>query len=220
MSNFGKLLIQRKGYISQVYTILAIQLAFTFVIAKFLRDNQQIYNVAIKYFFPLVVLSFLIIFTFALTSKSFYLKLALFSCFAFISGILSIGATKFVSNEVIEVALLSTNGVFIGVSIISLGLTSIGIDLDFMYFILLSWLIGLIVVQFILFFVDVNHKVNKILAIISVILFSTYVAYDTNQMLQKKYDIHPLDRAMFFYLDIENIFTSFVSANLNQNGGK
>ena len=105
-------------------------------------------------------------------------------------------------------------------TVIGLGLASIGIDLNFMTYILLSALIGLIIVRFVLLFVDVNHKVNKYLATFSIILFSIFVAYDTNRMLQKNYSFDQLDTAMSFYLDIENLFTNFVEMNLNQNGGK
>ena len=218
MSNFGKLLNQRKVFIAQVYAILAIQLAITFTIAKYLRNHQPIYKFAIKFFIPLALLSFIIIFMFPFVPS--YFKFGLFCIFSFIFGILSIGATKLVSNEIIEVALLSTIGVFIGMTVIGLGLASIGIDLNFMTYILLSALIGLIIVRFVLLFVDVNHKVNKYLATFSIILFSIFVAYDTNRMLQKNYSFDQLDTAMSFYLDIENLFTNFVEMNLNQNGGK
>lgn len=216
-SNFGKLLIQRKWFIAQVYAILVIQLAITFIITKFLRNNQPIYKFAMKFFIPLLIIPFIIIFVFPYCPYN--VKFLLFCLFSFTFGILSIGASRYVSDELIKVALLSTIGIFIGMMIVGLALASIGINLTFMGFILISILLALIIVQFVLIFVPVSSQVRKYIATFVVILFSMFVAFDTNRMLQKNYNLDALDTAMEFYLDFENLFQNFIQIGLNQNGG-
>ena len=215
MSDFGKRMIKRKGFIAQVYIILAIQLAITYIVAKYLRENQKVYNFAMKFFIPLLIMPFIIIFAFPFCPPN--LKFALFCVFSFIFGILSLSASQYISKEIIEVALISTIGVFLAMTIVGLGLASIGIDLSFMGYILLGALIGLIIVRLVLLFINVSSETYKNVATFSVILFSIFVGFDTNRMLQKNYDIGAIDTAMGFYLDFENLFSNFVEIGLNNN---
>jgi len=211
---FGKLLIQRKNFIAQVYLILTIQIAITFVVAKFLRDNQGVYSIAMRFFIPLLIIPFLILFAFPYVPPG--IKFILFCAFSFILGILSIGANKYVSEEIIEVALLSTVGVFLGMTVVGLGIASMDIDLSFIGFILLVALLGLVIVRIVLLFMPVSSQTYANIATISIVLFSIFVSYDTNRMLNKNNTLDVIDNAMSFYLDIENLFVIFVDIGLNR----
>lgn len=213
--SFGKLLSQRKRFIASVYSILAIQLAITFVVATYLRDNPSVYKFSMKFFIPLLIIPFTIIFAFPFCPPA--LKFGLFCVFSFIFGILSLGASRYVSSEVIEFALLSTLGIFIGMTIFGVILASVGIDLSFMFFMLFCALLGLLVVRIVLLFTPASNYVNKYVATFSVILFSIFIGYDTNRMLQKNYSIDVIDTAMGFYLDIENLFSNFIEIGMNNN---
>jgi len=214
-ASFGKLLIQRKNFIGAVYLVLCIQLAITFIIAKYLRNHQDIYKVALRFFIPLLITPFLIIFAMPYFSQGG--QFILFSAFSFILGILSIGASQYVSTEIIEVALISAVSVFLGMTLIGLGLAALGYDLSFMGFVLLAALIGLLVVRTVFLFVPVSSEKYKNVATFSIVLFSIFVGFDTNRMLQKNYNIGIMQTAMGFYLDIENLFVNFVEMGLNNN---
>ena len=212
--SFSKLLYNRRRFIAQVYLILALQVSITFIVAKYLRENQDIYKFALKFFIPLIILPFMIILAFPYCPQ--YLKLGLFCVFSFILGILSLGASRYIPAELIEVSLISTVSVFVIMTILGLGLASMGIDLSFLYFTLLAVLIGIIIVRIILLFSGVESEVYKAIATFSIIIFSIFVSFDTNRMLQKEYSLDAIDTAMGFYLDIENLFSNFIEMGLNK----
>jgi FtsH-binding integral membrane protein len=51
----------------------------------------------------------------------------------------------------------------------------------------------------------------------SIILFSIFIGFDTNRMLQKNYLVDAIDTAMGFYLDIENLFSNFIEVGMYNN---
>jgi len=215
VTSFGKLLIARKKFICAVYCVLCLQLIITFIVAKYLRTHQTVYKYSIQFFIPLLLIPFIILFALPYFTESG--QFILFCVFSFILGILSIGASQYISSEIIEVAIASTIGVFVGMTIVGLGLAALGYDLSLFAFILLGVLIGLLVVRIVMLFLPVNSYMYRNVAIFSVVLFSIFVGVDTNRMLQKNYDIGIIQTAMGFYLDIENIFTNFVAMNMNNS---
>jgi FtsH-binding integral membrane protein len=86
--------------------------------------------------------------------------------FSFIFGILSLGASRYVSSEVIEFALLSTLGIFVSMTIVGFLFASFNIDLSFMLFILFCALLGLVVVRLVLLFTNTSDYVNEYAAYI------------------------------------------------------
>jgi len=214
VKNFSSLFIQKKYFIGMVYLVLASQLFITFIVAKYLREHQHIYNFAMKFFIPLIIISFIIIFMIPYYSNN--VQFLLFCVFSFILGILSIGASKYVSNEIIEIAIVSSLGVFVAMSIVGIIIAGLGIDLSFTVFLLLIGLIGLIIVRTVLLFLPINSTRYANIATFSIVLFSLFVGVDTNRMLLKN-NVNIIQTAMEFYLDIENLFSNFVEIGLNNN---
>jgi hypothetical protein len=214
MNTFGKLLIQRKQFIGMVYLVLALQLYITFIVAKYLRHNQTTYIFAMKFFIPLIIIPFIILFTLPYCPP--YLKFILFCIFSFVLGILSIGASNYVSEEIIEVALVSAISIFIAMSFVGIFIASMGIDLSFTFFILFTILIGLVIVRLVLLFMTVSSDTYDYIATLSIVLFSLFVGVDTNRMLQKNYNLSVIETAMTFYLDIENLFSNIVELQMNR----
>jgi FtsH-binding integral membrane protein len=62
----------------------------------------------------------------------------------------------------------------------------------------------------------VSSQTYANIATISIVLFSIFVSYDTNRMLNKNNTLDVMDNAMSFYLDIENLFVNFVEIGLNR----
>ena len=54
------------------------------------------------------------------------------------------------------------------------------------------------------------HSTHKVLAVISVIIFSIFIVYYTNNILYND-STDPIAASMDYYLDIINIFTNLVS---------
>ena len=122
-------------------------------------------------------------------------------------------ATFLIPKEFITQALSGTIGVFVAMSIVGIVLASMGIDLGWMGLILLGALIGLIVASLIVMFLDKNKSslLHKTILIIGLILFSIYVIYETNIMLQKDYNQDFINAAVDLYLDFINIFVRILA---------
>ena len=55
----------------------------------------------------------------------------------------------------------------------------------------------------------------KLLAAIGIVIFSAYIIYDTNTILQRNYSGDFITASLDYYLDILNIFTKLVLLNDN-----
>ena len=51
---------------------------------------------------------------------------------------------------------------------------------------------------------------HKIIAIFGLVIFSMYIIYDTNQILQRSYDNDFITASLDYYLDIINIFNNLI----------
>lgn len=98
-------------------------------------------------------------------------------------------------------------------TLLGFGLAMLGINLGFFSYILLCALIGLLVAFVAMLFVPVPKQVYKAVLVIGITLFSVYVAYDTNVILQKEYTGDFIAASISMYLDILNIFTEMIAFN-------
>jgi FtsH-binding integral membrane protein len=60
-------------------------------------------------------------------------------------------------------------------------------------------------------FIPTSSLTKKILVIFSLLLFSVYVVYDTNSILQRNYNGDFITASLDYYLDILNIFSNLLS---------
>ena len=77
---------------------------------------------------------------------------------------------------------------------------------------LLLALLALLVYRISLIFIPVEYNLRKIMFVISILLFSIFIIYDTNVLLLKGKNKDCISFAMDYYLDILNIFSSFLSS--------
>jgi FtsH-binding integral membrane protein len=54
---------------------------------------------------------------------------------------------------------------------------------------------------------------TKTLAVIGIVIFSGYIIYDTNTILQRNYYGDFVQASLDYYLDILNMFTNLVTLN-------
>jgi len=86
--------------------------------------------------------------------------------------------------ESIRAALVSTTAIFVVMTVVAFVLAAMGIDLSFLSYILLAGLIGLVITFIVLLFVHVSKTIAKVVLMIGMVLFSVYIAFDTNIILQ------------------------------------
>lgn len=166
--------------------------------------------------FMLILLTFIIIYALAVIPMPSWLKLILFSAFSYIWGILLASfKLKINDDNLINMAMLGSIGVFLIMFLIGAFLLAFGVALGFNTGLILFFsLLALIIAQIFSLF----HKstmLTKTLAAIGIIIFSGYIIYDTNTILQRNYYGDFIQASLDYYLDILNIFLKIVTLNDN-----
>jgi FtsH-binding integral membrane protein len=208
-NNILKLLKEKQGFLILVFSNLIVQLGITYYI--FLKTDLKQYK---KYQWLIILSLFILIFIIGLVPMPSWLKFIIFVIFSVLQGLfLSILKTPD-NTEIINASIicgLSIFGffVFMGTVLVSLGL-NLGYRFGFMLFISLLILIIFELVN--IFFVKSSRFV-KTFAYIGLFIFSLFVMYDTNCMLQRNYYGDFITASMDYYLDILNIILDVFNIN-------
>jgi len=199
---------KKKVFLLKVFTNLIFQILVTFVI--FYNVKIDIINNKLSLIL-LVLLQFGIIFIFSFFEIPIFFKFLLMTLFSAIWGLIFIGLKKHISPEIIKTAIFGALGIFIGIFIFGLILVGFGVYLDYKFgFVLLGLLLLLIITTIVLRLMNKYHIFHKGIAVISIILFSLFIIYDTNNILYNDTkDV--IGASMDYYLDIINIFTNIVN---------
>lgn len=199
---------KKKVFLLQIFTNLIFQILVTFVI--FYNVKIDIINNNLSLIL-LVLLQFGIIFIFSFFELPIFFKFLLMTLFSTIWGLILIGLKNKVPPEVIRTAIFGALGIFIGVFLFGLLLVAFGVYLDYRFgFALLGLLLLLIITSIVLRLMNKYKGLHKGIAIISIILFSFFIIYDTNNILyDDTKDV--IGSSMDYYLDIINIFINIVS---------
>jgi FtsH-binding integral membrane protein len=212
--SFIKLLQEKKGFLAAVYATLIVQLVLTFIIIYKFRDHPTLSKATKQSFILYLVLSIGIILLINFVKMPIWVKFILLTAFSVVTGAMLHNASVKLPESYITQALTGTIGVFIGLSILAFMLAAVGIDLGFLAIYILAALIGLLVAQLILRFQDKTEKTSKIrkmLLIIGLIIFSIYIMFCTNIMLQKNYGSDFISASLDLYLGFINTFTSILA---------
>ena len=216
----------REKFLLSVYAILVLQLVITFSLIRSFQNSPKIVDATKKHTFLFAIASIAVV---VVMSFGFppWLKFILFSILSVIIALFLTAVTSRVSQEIVNQALASTIGIFISLSIFAMALSSFGIHLGWMGVYLMAALIGLLVVSIVFILYNMFNKPNtenersnnkqfhKILVVIGMVLFSLFVIYDTNMVLQRDYVGGPIDAAEDFYLTFVNLFTRTLSLQSN-----
>ena len=117
-------------------------------------------------------------------------------------------------EEVIHTALLGTMSIFGIMFALGVFMLLSGIKLGFKTGLILFYgLLFLIIARLVNYFTAKSSAFAKGLTIFGLLLFSVYIIYDTNTILQKNYNGDFITASIDYYLDIINIFVKLVSLN-------
>jgi hypothetical protein len=218
-NTLSKLIKGKEKFLISVYAILILQLTGTFVLLRAIRDHPDISAATKKYFWLLAITSLLLVILVSWLPLPTWAKLLVFTVFSvLIAGILNVAARR-VSEEMVNQALVSTIAIFVAMSVFAIVLASFGVHLGWMGVYLLAALIGLIIASVVSVLFSAAGKNNagarRIILIIGMILFSVFVVYDTNIILQKDYNQSAVDAALDFYLNFINLFTRTLALDSN-----
>ena len=214
MNKLISLLKGKKELMILTFANLITQLGITY----YVMNNTNVTNndkTNMKQFM-LIIVEFIIIYALAVIPIPIWLKLILFSAFSYIWGILLASfKLKINDDNLINMAMLGSIGVFLIMFLIGGVLLASGIALGFKTGLILFFaLLALLIAQIFSLF----HKstmLSKSIAAIGIVIFSGYIIYDTNTILQRNYYGDFIQASLDYYLDILNIFIKLVTLNNN-----
>ena len=213
-SNFSSLLNGKKELMIMIFANLITQLGITYYVMTNTKVTEDD-NHNLKHWL-LIISTFIIVYFLAIVPMPSWLKFILFSAFSYIWGILLASfKLKINDNDLINMAMLGSIGIFAIMFLIGAFLLATGIQLGLKtgLFLFISLLILIIAQIFSMF--HRSTMLIKTLAAIGIIIFSGYIIYDTNVILQRNYYGDFITASLDYYLDILNIFTKLTVLNDN-----
>ncbi len=205
-----------RTFLFYVLLIVIIQLCITYYVMN--REKNPDINIILLFILSIIII--IILTTFQIPKP---IQFVLFAFFSYLFGLLfyNVKQTNQYSQDIINEIILSTISVFISTAIVGFLLLTFSIRLGFKtWIILIVGLISIIISRIIIMLTKVNpdniDKLttrHKLLSTLGIFLFSGYVIYDTNIILQGTYynKNEHTRAALSYYLDFINIFSNKLS---------
>ena len=214
VKNFGSLLNGKKELMIMVFANLITQLGITYYVMTNTKVTEED-NHNLKHWL-LIIATFIIIWILALVPMPSWLKFILFSAFSYIWGILLASfKLKINDNNLINMTMLGSIGIFAVMFLIGGFLLATGIQLGLKTGLFLFFSLLLLIIAQIFSLFHKSTMLIKSLAAIGILIFSGYVIYDTNVILQRDYYGDFITASLDYYLDILNIFVKLTVLNDN-----
>jgi FtsH-binding integral membrane protein len=207
----GSLLKEKSGFLAAVFSSLIFQLCLVFAIVKFIPNDDPFVQNIKKYGILLFIIQIILVVCMSFIPMPMTLKFILFTLFSVITGFVLKVSLQKISPEIIEAALVATAVIFVTFLVFGLIISGFGIDLGFLGLFLFGLLLLIIIVRIVMLFMKTSSAVNKAITIMTLILFSVFIVFDTNQILQRDYNGDFVTASLDYFLDIINIFINLVS---------
>jgi len=202
------LLNDKKEFLILVFANLIVQCGITYYVMEKTNTNISV--------FPLFIAALILIFVIALVPMPQFIKFILFCLFSYIMGLMMSVYKKKYNAAVINTAVKGALSVFAMFLAIGIVLVFGGIRLGYKFGIFLFFaLLALIVAQLVFVLGAGLTWANKALSAVGIVIFSLYILYDTNNILQRNYMGDFITASMDYYLDILNLFSDLLVFNNN-----
>lgn len=207
---------EKKELLVATFANLIFQLGITYFTMEKTEVNDKNIESSRQKIFLYFLIQILIIIILALLPLSSIIKFLLFVIFSYTFGLELSVVKYYTSEDIIKFALLGTVSIFALMFAIGTFLILTGINLGFKFGLVLFYLLLiLILLRLLEIFTNAMSGFHKFLALISILLFSVYIMFDTNVILQRNYYGDFITASMDYYLDILNIFINIISFNNN-----
>ena len=209
--SFINLLNDKKQFLIYVFANLIVQLGITYyVMMNYNIKNTTLSNVL------LFISQIIMIVVLALVPMPAWMKFIIFTAFSTSFGIMLSSLKTQVDSNIMQTAILGTMGIFASMFGAGLGLILFGVKLGSQFgFALFCALLLLIISTIVIKLLGAYSTMTKGLSIVSLLLFSLFILYDTNNILQRDYYGDFVTASLDYYLDILNVFVNLV--NLENN---
>jgi FtsH-binding integral membrane protein len=207
-----KLLNEKKGFFALILATLISQLYITYYVSENIKveedDNKKIFNSKV---IGAYIVLFVVILILAFITMPPWLKFILFSIFSTAFGVILGYRKSGVDPGIVKSALVGTASIFITMFAFGVALIASGIKLGFQFGLGLFFALLLLVIIFIVnIFILESSFLKKLIVIGSLLLFSIYIMYDTNSILQRNYYGDFVTASLDYYIDIINIFSDLL----------
>jgi len=212
---------EKKEFLVKVFANLIVQLGITYFIMENFPVNgkgdiSKTHDASLDWYqvIPLAILQFIIILLMAFVPMPMIVKLLLFVVFSSIWGVLFSSIRTIVDPTIIKTAIIGVAGIFAAMFLTGVFLLVSGIRLGFGFgLILFCALVTMIIALIMSRFLDTYNTHVKSFSIIGIVIFSLYILYDTNIILQKNYYGDFVTASMDYYLDVINLFLDLINFN-------
>jgi FtsH-binding integral membrane protein len=209
ISDLMNLIVSKKEFFILIFANLITQLGITYYIME--RSDKSAFN-----FWLLFGIQIIIICVLSLVPMPSWMKFVLFCVFSYTFGLLLGNLKMKYDPTMIKSAIMGTISIFGVMMAFGLILIMTGIKLGLQFGLaLLFALLLLIIVRIVYMFIPSSSTYKRYLTIFSLLLFSVYIIYDTNSILQRNYNGDFITASLDYYLDILNIFVNMLSYNNN-----
>jgi FtsH-binding integral membrane protein len=213
-SDLMNILYEKKTFLIKVFANIIVQLGITYYVMEKTQTTTK--SQSNMYLYLYLFGGIVIILLMALVPMHSWLKFLLFSLFSYLTGLLLSILKAQTKTSIINTALIGTISIFAVMFAIGMSLIAFGIKLGIKTCLLLFFgLTTLILLRLIFLFSNASSTMNKALTFFALILFSMYIIYDTNSILQRNYNGDFITASFDYYLDIINIFVNLVSVGNN-----
>ena len=207
----GSLLKEKSGFLAAVFSSLIFQLCLVFAIIKFIPNDDPLVQSIKRYGIILFIIQIILIICMSVIPMPMTLKFILFTLFSAITGFVLKVSLQKISPEIIETAIVATAVIFVTFLVFGLIISGFGIDLGFLGLLLFGLLLLIVIVRVVMIFMKTSSAINKAITIMTLVLFSVFIVFDTNQILQRDYHGDFITASLDYFLDIINIFVNLVS---------
>ena len=208
------LISEKRSFFALILANLLVQLYITYYVSENLKVDEE-KKEAKKFnskFIAACIASLVIILILALIPMPAWLKFIFFSLFSSAFGIILAYRKSGLDPNIVKTAFVGTASIFVTMFIFGLALIMSGIQLGFKTaLVLLFALLALIIISIVQYFIVRSSFLKKLIVITSLLLFSVYIVYDTNSILQRNYDGDFITASLNYYLDLINIFSALLS---------
>jgi FtsH-binding integral membrane protein len=213
LTQLFKLISEKKGFFALILATLISQLSITYYVSENVKieeeDGKKKINNKI---FGAYIAAFIIILILAFITMPTWLKFILFSIFSGAFGVILGYRKSGVDPGIVKSALVGTASIFVTMFAFGLALIASGIKLGLQFGLGLFFaLLLLIIISIVNIFIVESSLLKKILVIGSLLIFSIYIVYDTNNILQRNYNGDFITASLDYYLDIINIFKGLLT---------
>jgi FtsH-binding integral membrane protein len=121
-----------------------------------------------------------------------------------------------INDNLIQMTIAGTMSIFGAMVVLGALLIMFGLKLGYSFAVFLFFsLLFLIIGRLISLFMGTYSVAMRGFAVLSLVVFSLYIIYDTNHILQREYYGDFITASLDYYLDIINVFVNLLSLHNN-----